>query len=80
MAPDERSVERVGHPFCSIHSHHQRTSEPRSLGDGDGVDFVPINACLLQRLLDHGNNGCHMAAGGKLRYNAAVALMEVELG
>ena len=76
---DERTAERVGHPFGSIHPDDQCTGEPWSLGDGDGVEIVAIDACLPQRLLDHWDDGRHMTSRGKLGHDAAVAFMEVEL-
>ena len=76
---DERTAERVGHPFGGIHAHDQCTSEPGSLGDGNGVDFLAIDACLPQSLLDHRDDGRHMASRGKLGHDAAVAFVEVEL-
>jgi hypothetical protein len=44
---DEWTAERVGHPFGSVHPHDQRTCESRSLSDGNGVDIVAVDCCLL---------------------------------
>jgi hypothetical protein len=76
---DEGAAECVGHPLCGIHSHNQCTSEPGSLGDGNGVNFFAIDTCLPQRLLDHRDDGRHVAARGKLGHDAAVTFVEVEL-
>src|SRR5918994_3746574 len=77
---DERTTERVGHPFGGVHAHDERTGEPRSLRDGNGVDLVAVDPCLAQCLLDDRDDGRDMASGGKLGNDTAVAFMDIELG
>src|SRR5687767_15413726 len=77
---DERTAERVGHPFGGVHAHDQRTGEPGPLRDGNGVDVVAVDSGVPQCLLDDRDDGRDMASCRELGNDTAVALMDVELG
>ena len=47
----QRPVERVGETLGGVHTDDEGAGQPWSLRDGDGVDLVPVDRGLAQRLL-----------------------------
>ena len=50
------------------------------MGDGDGVDLVPIEVGVMERLVDDGKNSFDVGAGGDFGDDATVGLVEIDLG
>lgn len=50
------------------------------MGDGDGVNVVPGEFCLVQGLMNNRENGLKMRTGGNFRDDTAVGFENVNLG
>jgi hypothetical protein len=80
MDAHERASEGEGEGFCGSQPHHQRAHQPRTVRDGDAVDFAQGDARLLECLLQKGVQPLHMLARRRFRHNATPACMQVRLG
>ena len=76
---DERFAERHGQNLSVGDAHEQRTDEPRTLRDGDGIDFRELDAGLFHGFAHDRNDLPQMLAGGQFRYDAAIFAMNVDL-
>jgi len=76
---DERFLDRVGERLGVTQTNQQRSGEPRTLGDRDGIDGLVRPACIVERFADDGNDGTQMLARSQFGYHSAVGLVSGEL-
>ena len=74
LVPGER--QRLG----GVHPHQQRGRQTGAFGNGDSVHLWPVELRPPHRLFEHGHNRDDVLAGGKLRHDPAVLLVEGDLG
>jgi hypothetical protein len=77
---DEGPVKNIGEGFGDVDADEERTGETGSLGDGDRVDLAATDAGLGKGSFDDGDDGADVTSGGQLRDDAAVRLVERDLG
>ena len=69
---DERHPQSVGHGLGKAHPHQHRADEAGGVGHRHGVDVLPGQAGLIQRLVRQGGDDLDVLPGGDLRHHAAV--------
>lgn len=76
---EERDVERNGDGFGSRETDEERAGQAGAISGSDGVEIVEGKAGLRQHLADHGLDQEEMLTAGKLRDDAAIGLMKLDL-
>jgi len=67
-------------PLAAFKADHQRASQPRSTGNRNGIDIGQAHVSLLQRLIENGVDGAHVLARSDFGEDAAIFLMNGNLG
>jgi len=60
-------------------ANEEGTEQAGSVGDGDGVDFVPVEAGVFERLINDGENSFNVRTGGDFGDDTTVGLVDVNL-
>ena len=76
---DERFGDGVGERLGVTQADQQRSGEPGTLGDRDGVDRLVRLAGVVERLAHDGNDGAQMLARSQFGYHSTVRLVSGEL-
>ncbi len=76
---DQRLAERPGQPLGRRKADQQRAGQAGAVGDRDRIDLRPAEMRTRQRLADHAGQLLDMAAGGDLRHDSAVGLVQRHL-
>ena len=77
---DERFLDGIGERLGVTQADQQRSGEPGTLGDRNGIDRLVRPAGIVERLAHDRHDGAQVLAGSKFRYHSAVGPMGDELG
>ncbi len=77
---DQWLAEREGQRLGKGDADQERSGEPRSFRDGDGVQVSERDVGLTQRGADHRDDVAEVLAGGELRDYASVGCVRGDLG
>ena len=77
---DQGLVHGEGSGFREVHAHQHGANQPRGIGHGHGINVVPGQARVDERLVSQAVNGLDVLPGGNLRHHTAIEPVQVHLG